>query len=162
MRQIASGTQAVPLTMLVHRRPQSHFLWALALEQGLNDTRDIQGGTKLSSIRVRVGGTAFSWTEELAEVVIHFLDPSPTAPAGRWHIWVSINLVCLGQYGWVGWVSSCRVKGCQLDSWLGTCLGWGFGSRSGHVQGHPINVSLSCMCFSSSLFPSLTLSLKIN
>ena len=37
-------------------------------------------------------GTAFSQTKALAEAIVHLKSPSPTEPAGRQHIWISINL----------------------------------------------------------------------
>ena len=43
----------------------------------------------------------------------------------------------------------------------GTCLGWGFGPWLGHIRG-TTNWCYSHQCFSPSLSPSLTLSLKIN
>ena len=52
----------------------------------LKGTRDIWGGTELSSIRERTGGVAFSQTEVLAEAIVPLMRPSHTEPAN------SINL----------------------------------------------------------------------
>ena len=46
----------------------------------------------------------------------------------------------------------------------GTCLGCrpGFWARWGACERQPIDISLTCQCFSPSLFPSLPLSQKLN
>ena len=44
----------------------------------------------------------------------------------------------------------------------GTCLGWGPGPWLGVCERQPVDVSLTHQCFSSSLSPSLPISLKIN
>ena len=49
-------------------------------------------GIELSSIRVRAEGAAFSQTEMMAEAIVLLQSPLPTEPAGKHHIWDSINL----------------------------------------------------------------------
>ena len=58
----------------------------------LTGTRDIQEGTEVSGIRVRIGGVAFSMTEVLAEAVVPLLSPPLTELAGGHRIWISMNL----------------------------------------------------------------------
>ena len=65
-------------------------------------TGDIGGRTELSGIKVRTGGAAFSWTEqlaELAEFIVPFLNHTHKKNthihrelAGRCHMWDPINL----------------------------------------------------------------------
>ena len=50
------------------------------VDSRLKVIRDIQGGTELSGIRVRAGGTTFSQTEVLAEAIVPSLGPHPTEP----------------------------------------------------------------------------------
>ena len=62
---------------------------------------------------------------------------------------------CPGWCGSVGWMLSCKLRGCWFNSW------------SGHmprlrVQRQPINVSLSHRCLSLSLLPSLLNKNNIN
>ena len=56
--------------------------WASSLKS----TRDIQGGSEFSGIRMRVGGTDFSQTEVLAEEVVPFLSLPHIEPAGGYQI----------------------------------------------------------------------------
>ena len=63
---------------------------------------------------------------------------------------------------WCGWALSCKVKGNQLIPGQGTCLDCRFSPWRGAYNRQPIDVSLSCGCFSPSLSLSLSLSLKIN
>ena len=58
---------------------------SLALSSS-KDTRDIQGGPKLSGIKAKVEGAAFSLTEVLAEAIVPLLRPLPTESASGQHI----------------------------------------------------------------------------
>ena len=64
---------------LLRLTPSELLLWGSSLK----DTRDIWGGPELSGIRMRMKrGAAFSQTEMLAEVIVPFMSPLPTEPAG--------------------------------------------------------------------------------
>ena len=66
------------------------------------------------------------------------------------------------QQGSAGWALSRKVKGRRVDPSWGTRLGCRLGPKSGRLVRGSQWMFLSHVNFSSSLFPSLPLSLKIN
>ena len=51
-----------------------------------------------------------------------------------WQSLIKLNVYCPAEYGSDGWWCSVKQKVASSIPGHGTCLGWGFGPPSGHVQ----------------------------